>query len=78
MRRNCEFLPNHRISLSLFSLQFGLIYGGAQKNIGCAGVTVVIIRSDLIGYSVEETPNIFDYSKQVGMNSLLNTPPTFA
>lgn len=58
--------------------KFGLIYGGAQKNIGCAGVTVVIIREDLLGYAQPICPTIFDYRVQAGNNSLYNTPPTFS
>ncbi len=57
--------------------QFGLLYAGAQKNIGCAGVTVVIIRDDLIGHAMGTCPTIFDYKIQVGNNSCYNTPPTF-
>jgi len=58
--------------------KFGLIFAGAQKNIGCAGVTVVIIREDLIGYAIPECPTIFDYKIQNGNNSLYNTPPTYS
>jgi len=57
--------------------KFGLIYGGAQKNIGCAGVTVVIIREDLLGHAQPCCPTIFDYRVQAGNSSLYNTPPTF-
>ncbi|KAL5019835.1 hypothetical protein ScPMuIL_002727 [Solemya velum] len=57
--------------------KFGVIYAGAQKNIGCAGVTLVIIREDLIGYALPYCPVVFDYSVQVGNNSLYNTPPTY-
>ena len=57
--------------------QFGVIFAGAQKNIGCAGVTLVIVREDLIGYAMKETPSVLDYKKQVGNNSLLNTPPVY-
>lgn len=58
--------------------KFGLIYGGAQKNIGCAGVTVVIVREDLIGSARQQCPVVFDYKIQAGMNSLYNTPPTYS
>jgi len=58
--------------------KFGLIYAGAQKNVGCAGVTVVIIRDDLVGHAIRECPTIYDYKQQVGMNSLYNTPPTYS
>ncbi len=58
-------------------LQFGLIFAGAQKNVGCAGVTVVIVREDLIGKALKECPIILDYQVQAGNNSLYNTPPCF-
>ena len=61
----------------MFVVQYGLIYAGAQKNIGCAGVTVIIVREDLIGHAIRECPIIFDYKVQVGNNSLYNTPPTY-
>ncbi len=58
--------------------RFGLIYAGAQKNIGPAGLAVVIVRDDLIGRARPETPSIFDYQAMADDNSMLNTPPTFA
>jgi phosphoserine aminotransferase len=58
--------------------KFGLIYAGAQKNIGPSGLTVVIVRDDLIGHARPETPRVFDYQAIAGDHSLLNTPPTFA
>jgi phosphoserine aminotransferase len=58
--------------------KFGLIYAGAQKNIGCAGVTLVIVREDLIGHALKECPTIFDYKQQEGANSMYNTPPTYS
>jgi phosphoserine aminotransferase len=58
--------------------RFGLIYAGAQKNIGPAGVTLVIVRDDLIGEVFPTTPSVFDYAKQAEADSMLNTPPTFA
>lgn len=57
--------------------RFGLIYGGAQKNIGPSGVTVVIVREDLIGHARAETPTVFDYKAMSDAGSMLNTPPTF-
>lgn len=56
---------------------FGLVYAGAQKNIGPAGLTVVIVRHDLIG-QVSGLPSMLDYAKQVAKKSALNTPPVFA
>jgi phosphoserine aminotransferase len=58
--------------------RYGLIYGGAQKNIGPAGVTVVIVRDDLIGQALPITPAAFDYKIQADNDSMFNTPPTFA
>jgi phosphoserine aminotransferase len=58
--------------------KFGLIYGGAQKNIGPAGLTIVIVRDDLIGRALPITPSAFDYKQQADNDSMLNTPPTYA
>ncbi|KAK7101346.1 hypothetical protein V1264_024138 [Littorina saxatilis] len=58
--------------------KFGAIFAGAQKNIGCAGVTLVIIRDDLIGHALPICPIIFDFKVQCGNNSLYNTPPTYS
>lgn len=57
--------------------KFGLIFGGAQKNIGPAGITVVIVREDLIGNAMPTTPTILDFKTTADNNSLYNTPPTF-
>ena len=57
--------------------RFGLIYAGTQKNMGPAGVTIVIIREDLMTNVDSRVPTVFDYAQQVKNNSLLNTPPTF-
>lgn len=56
---------------------FGMIYAGAQKNLGPAGVTLVIIRKDLMERAPDTTPAIFQYKSHSAANSLLNTPPTF-
>ena len=58
--------------------RFGLIYAGAQKNIGPSGLTVVIVRGDLLGRARAETPRVFDYKAIADNHSMLNTPPTFA
>ncbi len=58
--------------------KFGLIYAGAQKNMGPAGLTVVIIREDLIGKAMKATPTMFDYKIHADNDSLYNTPPTYA
>ena len=58
--------------------RFGLIYAGAQKNIGPAGLTLVIVREDLLGRAREGTPMVLDYKAQAADGSMLNTPPTLA
>ncbi|MGD8430759.1 MAG: 3-phosphoserine/phosphohydroxythreonine transaminase, partial [Ectothiorhodospiraceae bacterium] len=58
--------------------RFGMIYAGAQKNIGPAGITVVIVRDDLIGEATAQTPAVFDFRKQADADSMSNTPPTYA
>jgi phosphoserine aminotransferase len=58
--------------------KFALIYAGAQKNIGPSGLTVVIVREDLIGRARADTPHVFDYKAIADEHSMLNTPPTFA
>lgn len=57
--------------------RFGLIYAGAQKNMGPAGITVVIVREDLLGHARPGTPGILDYKVQAENGSMLNTPPTY-
>ncbi|MBK9014474.1 MAG: 3-phosphoserine/phosphohydroxythreonine transaminase [Saprospiraceae bacterium] len=57
--------------------QFGLIYAGAQKNIGPAGVTVVIVRKDLLGRSGRKLPSMLDYRTHADNGSMYNTPPVF-
>ena len=58
--------------------KFGLIYAGAQKNMGPAGLTVVIIREDLIGHARDITPTMFNYQIHADSRSLYNTPPCYA
>lgn len=58
--------------------KFGLIYAGAQKNLGPAGITIVILRNDLIGKARAKTPSIWNYEVQKNSDSMINTPPTFA
>ncbi|XP_051951030.1 phosphoserine aminotransferase-like [Xyrauchen texanus] len=58
--------------------KFGLIFAGAQKNVGCAGVTVVIVREDLLGKALKECPITLDYQVQASNDSLYNTPPCFS
>ena len=58
--------------------KYGLIYAGAQKNIGPAGLTIVIVREDLLGETVKGTPTMFDYKVAADNDSMYNTPPTYA
>lgn len=58
--------------------RFGLIYAGAQKNIGPAGLTIVIVREDLLGQAREQCPSLMDYQVQAEAGSMSNTPPTLA
>jgi len=65
---------SHPIDVS----RYGVIYAGAQKNIGPAGITLVIVREDLLGQSRKELPSILDYKVLADNESMFNTPPTFA
>ena len=58
--------------------KFGLLYAGAQKNMGPAGLTVVIIRDDLIGNAMEQTPTMLNYKTHADNGSMFNTPPCYA
>ena len=58
--------------------QFGVIYAGAQKNMGPSGITIVIVREDLLGNARKDTPSIWNYAVQANSDSMINTPPTFA
>ncbi|QEY35652.1 3-phosphoserine/phosphohydroxythreonine transaminase [Caproiciproducens galactitolivorans] len=58
--------------------KFGLLYAGAQKNMAPAGLTVVIIREDLIGHAMEVTPTMFNYQTHADNNSMFNTPPCYS
>ncbi len=69
---------SHILSRPLDVSRFGLIYAGAQKNIGPAGLTIVIVRDDLIGHASPTTPEVFNYKVQADADSMINTPPTYA
>jgi phosphoserine aminotransferase len=58
--------------------RYGLIYAGAQKNIGPSGLTLVIVREDLLGQAMRHTPAVFDFKQQADNDSMYNTPPTYA
>ncbi|PKY11331.1 phosphoserine transaminase [Acidithiobacillus marinus] len=69
---------SHILSRPVDVSRFGLIYAGAQKNIGPAGLTLVIVREDLLGHAPTNTPTMLDYAVQAKEGSMHNTPPTFA
>jgi phosphoserine aminotransferase len=58
--------------------KYGLIYAGAQKNMGPSGLTIVIVREDLMGHALPITPTAFNYKLQAEADSMYNTPPTYA
>ncbi len=58
--------------------KYGVIYAGAQKNVGPAGLTIVIVREDLMGETLPGTPTMFDYKTHADNDSMYNTPPTYA
>jgi phosphoserine aminotransferase len=69
---------SHILSRPLDVSKFGLIYAGAQKNIGPAGLTIVLVREDLLGKAQKGTPSVMDYQQQAAAESMLNTPATYA
>jgi phosphoserine aminotransferase len=69
---------SHFMSRPIDVAKFGLIYAGAQKNVGPAGLTIVIVREDLVGSAAKGTPTVMDYKLQADADSMLNTPPTYA
>jgi phosphoserine aminotransferase len=71
-------MSSHFLSRPVDVSKFGLIYAGAQKNAGPAGLTFVIVREDLIGNATKGTPSVMDYKAQADADSMLNTPSTYA
>jgi phosphoserine aminotransferase len=71
-------MSSHILSRPIDVSKYGVIYAGAQKNIGPAGLTIVIVRDDLIGQSLPGTPTMFDYKIHADNDSMYNTPPTYA
>ncbi|HTJ97015.1 MAG TPA: 3-phosphoserine/phosphohydroxythreonine transaminase [Rhodocyclaceae bacterium] len=69
---------SHFLSRPIDFSKAGLVYAGAQKNAGPAGVTVVLARPDLIGHALPVCPSAFDYANVAGSQSMFNTPPTYA
>ena len=71
-------MSSHILSRPMDVSKYALIYAGAQKNIGPAGLTIVIVREDLIGGALPMTPSVLDYKAQAEADSMLNTPATYA
>ncbi len=71
-------MSSHILSRVVDVTKFGAIYGGAQKNIGPAGLTLVIVRDDLLDRALPITPSAFHWKEQAEADSMLNTPPTYA
>ncbi len=71
-------MSSHILSEEIDVTKFGLIYAGAQKNLGPSGVTVVIIRNDLIGQHEENSPIILRYETHAKNQSMYNTPPCYS
>jgi len=71
-------MSSNILSRPLDVTKYGLIYAGAQKNIGPAGLTIVIVREDLLGETIQNTPSVFNYKIHADNFSMYNTPPTYA
>ncbi len=71
-------ISSNVLSQNIDVSKFGLLYAGAQKNMGPAGLTVVIIREDLIGNAMDITPTMFNYQIHADNGSMYNTPPTYS
>jgi phosphoserine aminotransferase len=71
-------MSSNILSRAIDVSKYGLIYAGAQKNIGPAGLTIVIVRDDLIGHALPACPSAFDYKIVADNDSMYNTPPTYA
>ena len=71
-------MSSHLLSRVIDVAKFGVIYAGAQKNMGPAGLTVVIVRDDLLDRALPITPSAFHWKAQAEADSMLNTPPTYA
>ncbi|WP_374474905.1 3-phosphoserine/phosphohydroxythreonine transaminase [Zoogloea sp.] len=70
-------MSSHILSRPMDVSRYGLIYAGAQKNIGPAGLVLVIVREDLLGRASTITPSVMNYATMADNGSMLNTPPTF-
>jgi phosphoserine aminotransferase len=71
-------MSSHILSRVIDVTKYGVIYGGAQKNVGPAGLTLVIVRRDLLDRALPITPSAFHWQEQAAADSMVNTPPTYA
>ena len=71
-------VSSHILSRVIDVSEYGVIFGGAQKNIGPAGLTIVIVRDDLLGHALPICPSAFDWKFVADNESMYNTPPTYA
>jgi len=71
-------MSSHILSRTIDVTKYGVIYGGAQKNIGPAGLCIVIVREDLLGKASPLTPAVFNWKTQAENQSMINTPPTYS
>jgi len=71
-------MSSHILSRVVNVSKYGVIYGGAQKNVGPAGLTLVIVRNDLLDRALPITPSAFHWKEQAAADSMVNTPPTYA
>jgi phosphoserine aminotransferase len=71
-------MSSHILSRPINVEKFGLIYAGAQKNIGPSGLTLVVVHRDLLGMAPLTIPTVMDYAVMAENGSMLNTPPTYA
>lgn len=71
-------MSSHILSRPVDVSKYGVIYGGAQKNIGPAGLCIVIVREDLLGRASKLTPAVFNWKTQAENQSMINTPPTYS
>jgi phosphoserine aminotransferase len=71
-------MSSHILSRTVDIAKYGVIYGGAQKNAGPAGLTLVIVRDDLLDRALPITPSAFHWKEQAANDSMVNTPPTYA
>ncbi|HUH94880.1 MAG TPA: 3-phosphoserine/phosphohydroxythreonine transaminase [Casimicrobiaceae bacterium] len=71
-------MSSHLLSRPVDVARYGVIYGGAQKNAGLAGLTIVIVRDDLLDRALPITPSAFHWQEQAAADSMVNTPATYA